>query len=113
MIRPASQIQTTNHTASVSSGSAVKAKSHANIEEKRSMSFQDEHEPARPTRLLYMCQRCNGLHEEPHDDPEVALRRAVEAGDMVRLHRCQDGGTGCCRLIGTGPARHAKAERAA
>jgi hypothetical protein len=65
--------------------------------------------------LVYVCQRpgCAGLHEEPHTDAEVALRRAVESGDLVRLHRCPDGGLGCCRLIGTGPVRAAGAERAA
>lgn len=60
-----------------------------------------------PTTLVYLCQRsgCRALHEEAHADAEVALRRAVEAGDLVRLHRCPDGALGCCRLVGTGPGR--------
>lgn len=70
------------------------------------MSFGDEHpEPQRPTRLVYSCQRCRSLHTEAHDDAEVALRRAVESNDMVRLHRCVDGALGCCRLIGTDGAK--------
>lgn len=60
-------------------------------------------EAIRPTLLLYRCQRCDSLHEEAHPDAEVALRRAVEAGQFYTVHSCQDGASGCCRLIGTGP----------
>lgn len=52
--------------------------------------------------LCYVCQCCGLLHSEPHAEPEVALRRAVEAGQLHTFHRCaHDGGTGICRLIGT------------
>lgn len=64
------------------------------------------------TLLLYRCQRCGGLHSEPHPDADVALRRAVETNDMVRVHRCFDGASGCCRLIGTGPGRPKTTEAA-
>jgi hypothetical protein len=52
--------------------------------------------------LLYVCQRCGHAHSEPHADPEVALRRAVEASAFHVFHQCRhDGGTGLCRLVGT------------
>jgi hypothetical protein len=52
--------------------------------------------------LAYICQRCGAAVGEPHAEPEVALRRAVEAGHLHTFHRCaHDGGTGICRLVGT------------
>src|SRR4051794_25541503 len=52
--------------------------------------------------LAYICQRCGNVGGEPHDDPEVALRRTVEANHIHTFHRCaHDGGTGICRLVGT------------
>ena len=59
--------------------------------------------------LAFLCQRCRAVVAEPHDDPDVALRRAVESGHMHTFHRCShDGGTGVCRLIGT-TTEHANA----
>jgi hypothetical protein len=52
--------------------------------------------------LAYICQRCSDVVGEPHDDPEVQLRRNVEAGHLHTFHKCaHDGGTGICRLVGT------------
>lgn len=52
--------------------------------------------------LAYVCQRCGDVIGEPHAEPEVALRRAVETGNLHTFHRCDlDGGTGICRLVGT------------
>jgi len=79
------------------------------------MSFLDDvhdTEPPEPTLLLYVCQRCRALHEEPHPDPEVALRRAIESGTLHTIHTCADGASGCCRLIGTGPGRPRTTEAA-
>jgi len=57
-----------------------------------------------PTLLLYRCQRAGCLHSVPCTGPaDVALRRAIEAGELHTVHTCADGGSGCCRLIGTGP----------
>lgn len=59
--------------------------------------------------LAYICQRCGDVIGEPHDEPEVALRRAVETGALHVFHRCaHDGGTGICRLVGTA-SEHANA----
>lgn len=59
--------------------------------------------------LAFICQRCGDVIGEPHEDPEVALRRAVEAGNLHTFHRCaHDGGTGICRLVGTA-TEHANA----
>jgi hypothetical protein len=72
------------------------------------MSIEHEHSEPAPklnTLLLFRCQRQGCLHEEPVDDAETAIRRAVEHDDLVRLHMCPDGGLGCCRLIGAGPGR--------
>lgn len=82
------------------------------------MSYADEHaEPPVPkTRgLAFSCQRCGAIHVEPADDPEVAVRRAVEAGQFHTFHRCKtDGGLGICRLVGEhrGFANVAEAMRA-
>lgn len=51
--------------------------------------------------LAYLCARCGMTIGEPHDDPEVALRRAITAGQLVTVHRCRDSALGCCNLIGT------------
>ena len=71
------------------------------------MSFSDDVRDVkrRPTHLVFRCQLCDRDYLEPHDDPEVALRRAVETNDLVRVHQCSNGVHGCCRLVGTGPAR--------
>jgi len=66
------------------------------------------------TGLAYICQRCGDVHVEAHTEPEVALRRAVEAGQLVTFHRCEhDGGTGICRLVGTSSPHAAAAEQVA
>lgn len=79
------------------------------------MPFDDDAHDAeivRPTLLLYRCRRCDGLVEEPHTDVDVALRRAIESGDLLRVHACSDGADGVAELIGTGPGRP-RASRAA
>ncbi|MGH7436953.1 MAG: hypothetical protein ACRENE_14870 [Polyangiaceae bacterium] len=53
------------------------------------------------TGLAYRCQRCGAAVCEPHADPDVALRRAVETDALFTFHGCPDGGTGICRLVGT------------
>lgn len=63
----------------------------------------------RTNALLYRCQRCNVVHVEPHPDAEVALRRAIESGQLHTMHTCQDGGLGCCRLIGTDAVKRTEA----
>ena len=69
------------------------------------MSFHDEHEPARPTALVYRCRRCTGTLAEAHPDVDVAIRRAIETHDTLRVHVCPDGASGAAELIGTGPGR--------
>ena len=52
--------------------------------------------------LAFVCQRCHDVIAEPCTDPEVELRRRVDAGLTHTFHRCvHDGGTGICRLVGT------------
>jgi hypothetical protein len=63
-------------------------------------------EPYRPTALLFRCRRCDGLLEEPHPDIDVAVRRAIETGDLLRVHACAPaasggGALGLLDLIGT------------
>jgi len=79
------------------------------------MSFGDEtQEPHRPTHLVFRCRRCEHFIEEAHSDVDVALRRAIETGDLLRVHACSDGASGAAELYGTGPARpFAWRERAA
>jgi hypothetical protein len=85
------------------------------------VAFDDDVRDTPRRGLCFVCQRCGGAHSEAHDDPEVALRRAVEAGTLHTFHRCtHDGGTGLCRLVGTtcehanaGEALRAGRERAA
>ena len=71
------------------------------------MSFQDElsREPAHPAALLFRCRRCTGTLAEAYPDADVALRRAVESGDLLRVHVCFDGASGAAELVGTGPGR--------
>ncbi len=57
------------------------------------------------THVLYRCRRCGGLLAEAHRDVDVALRRAIETGDVLRPHGCSDGALGAAELIGTGPGR--------
>jgi hypothetical protein len=64
--------------------------------------------------LAYICQRCGDVVGEPHADPEVALRRAVETDTLHTFHRCaHDGGTGICRLVGTASEQASAAEQLA
>lgn len=74
------------------------------------MSFGDDLRDTEPpaavtTALVYRCRRCDATLAEQHADPEVALRRAVEAGELATIHRCDDGASGCAMLIGTGAGR--------
>jgi hypothetical protein len=74
------------------------------------MPFDDDvrdAECARPTALLFRCRRCTELVTEQHDDATAALRRAIETGDLLRVHGCADvlnvasGASGVAELIGT------------
>jgi hypothetical protein len=61
--------------------------------------------PPRPTHLIYRCARCGGTLTEAHPDVDVALRRAIETGDMLRVHGCPDLASGLAELVGTGPGQ--------
>jgi hypothetical protein len=70
------------------------------------MSFRDDVLEVGPvTLVVYRCRRCTELVTEAHDDATAALRLAVEAGAMLTIHECDDGASGVCELIGTGPGQ--------
>src|SRR5207244_1564180 len=60
-----------------------------------------------PTLVLHRCRRCSALLHSSHADATIALRRAVEAGELTTIHACDDGASGVADLVGCGPGvRH-------
>jgi hypothetical protein len=52
--------------------------------------------------LAFTCQRCCDVIAEACEEPDVELRRRVDAGQLHTFHKCpHDGGTGICCLVGT------------
>jgi hypothetical protein len=54
------------------------------------------------TGLVYRCRRAGCVVLEVHPDPAVALRRAVESGQLAIVHECS-GVLSVCDLVSTGP----------
>src|SRR5258708_18317002 len=56
--------------------------------------------PARDPLARYRCRRCASVVTEDHPDAQVALRRAVESGQLATRHACPDGASGLAELVG-------------
>lgn len=62
--------------------------------------------------LCFVCQKCGQAVLEPHDDPEVAMRRAIEDNRLHTMHPCA-GGLGLARLVGTADSFESAADQLA
>jgi hypothetical protein len=67
------------------------------------MSFADETEPARPTRVVFRCRRCLGLHTLETPDPERHLEELVAQQRTTTVVRCNDGTLAVAEVVGCGP----------
>jgi hypothetical protein len=61
--------------------------------------FDDDARDAQPSATLWRCRRCGELETVDVPDVGAELRRAIEHGAALRLHRCDDG-EGIADLIG-------------